>query len=49
MIIRNHKAVSATCPHIVVEKGGKKEREKECVVTLTQPFFYALERREIKF
>ena len=34
-VIRKHKTVSATCPHIVVEKGGEKERQKECVVALT--------------
>ena len=30
-------------------EGREKERQKECVVAFTQPFFYALERREIKF
>ena len=32
-----------------VEKGGKKERKKECVMALTQPFCSVLERRQIKF
>ena len=47
-VIRKHKRLGATCSHtVVVEMGGKKEREKECVVELTQPFFDALERTEI--
>ena len=48
-VIGNKKKESSVYSHTVVEKGGKKEREKECVVALTQPFFFALERREIKF
>ena len=48
-VIRKHKRADATCSHtVVLEMGGKKEREKECVVALTQPSFCALERREIK-
>ena len=48
-MIRKHKRAYAIGSYTVVEKGGKKEREKECVVALTQPSFCALERREIKF
>ena len=48
-VIRKHKRAYAIGSYTVVEKGGKKEREKECVVALTQPSFCALERREIKF
>ena len=39
-VMRKHKTVSATCPLIVVETGGKKEKQNECVV-----FFSETEQR----
>ena len=36
-VIGNNKKESSVCSHTVVERGGKKEREKEHVVALTQP------------